>query len=188
MAVTSDILRSYHSPGEVFLGLLARGVSDRLGLVFIALAMALSFVSQLPSVTRRSREPDPELEAQIVAEAGDVRQIEGTQVPQDMIDAKYQLFLAGELMAWFFILPLVFYGLAWLGGWIARRAGGQVDGVTARMALFWALVVALPMKFLHGIVYAMQDSGTLVTLAGVPWLAVVLWNWTRNLRVAGAAE
>ena len=185
MAVSSDILRAYRQPREVFRGLLDRGVTDRLGLVFLALAMALSFVSQLPSVTRRSRTPDAELEAAIRAEAGEVRQIEGTQVPQDMVDAKFQLFIAQELMVWFFILPLLFYGIAMLGGFVARRLGAELDGVTSRVALFWALLVAVPMKLVHGVVYGVVDSGPILMLAGLPWFAVLLWAWVSNLRVAG---
>ena len=185
MAVSTDILRAYRRPREVFRDLLDRGVSDRLGLIFLALAMSLSFVSQLPSVTRRSREPDAALEAAIQAEAGDVRQIEGTQVPQDMIDAKFQLFLAQELMVWFFILPLFFYGLAQLGGLIARRFGAELTGETLRVALFWALLVAVPLKLLHGAVYGIVDTGPILMLAGLPWFAVLLWNWTSNLREAG---
>ena len=165
-----------------------RGVTDRLGLVFLALAMALSFVSQLPSISRRAREPNPELEALIRAEAGDVRQIEGTQVPQDMVDAKFQLFLAQELMVWFFILPLFFYAVALIGLWVARRLGATLDGVTARVALFWALLVAVPMKLLHGVVYAVIGAGPLLMLAGLPWFLVLVFNWVNNLRVAGWAE
>lgn len=188
MAVSSDILRSYRRPGAVFESLLDRGMTDRLSLVFLALAMALSFVSQLPSIGRRSREPNPELEALIRAEAGEVRQIEGTQVPQDMIEAKYQLFLAQELMVWFFILPLMFYGLALISLWVLRRFGARLDGVSARAALFWALLVAVPMKLIHGMVYAAVDDGVILMAAGVPWFGIFVWNWIHNLRVAGWAQ
>jgi len=186
MAVTSDIFQSYLRPVEVFRRLLDRGVNDRLGLIFLALAMGLSFVSHLPAIRRKSLEPNPELEASIIAEAGAVRQIDGVQVPQDMVDAKFENFLSGEIMVWFFVLPLIFYGLAQLGGLVVRLVQGhKLPGPVIRVAFFWALVVALPMKLLHSLVYAVTDTGPVYVWAGLPWVAVLVWNWSSNLRAAG---
>lgn len=188
MAVTTDILRSYRRPREVFAGLLSRGVSEPVGLIYLVVAMGLGFVSQLPGVQRRANLSDPALEAAIRAEAGDVRPIAGLDVPENMIDAKFQAMMSAELMIWFFILPLVFYGIAFLSRLILRLFGWQISGLATRMALFWALLVAVPLKLLHGMVYGMIGPGPALTAVGAVWFAVLLWNWSANLRQAREAE
>ncbi|MEM1274772.1 MAG: YIP1 family protein [Pseudomonadota bacterium] len=188
MAVTTDIVRSYRRPRHVFAGQLAQGSKERIALAYLALAMILGLVSQLPSVSRRANVSDPELEAAIRAEAGNVRQIEDMTVPENMIDAKFEAFLSAELMVWLFILPLIFYGLSALSVWIVRLCRGQVAGVDARLALFWALVVATPLKLLHGLVYGMIGPGAALTAVGFLWCVIFLWNWSANLREAGWAS
>ncbi len=186
MALVNDIVRSYRRPRPVFGGLLARGADDKTGLVFLLLAMALGFVSQLPGVSRRANTPDPELDAAIIAERDDVRPIEGVEVPEGLVDAKFQALMSAEIMVWFLILPLVFYGVAMLGHLAMRAFGRKPDTTASRLALFWALVVAAPLKLLHGLVLGMIGPGSSLTLVGFIWFAVLMWNWTANLRVAGA--
>ena len=77
---------------------------------------------------------------------------------------------------------------AMLGGFVARRFGATLDGPTVRVALFWALLVAVPMKLVHGAVYGVVAGGPILMLAGLPWFAVLLWAWVSNLQVAGWAE
>ena len=185
MALVNDIVRSYRRPRPVFGGLLARGADDKLGLVFLLIAMGLGFVSQLPGVSRRANTPDPELDAAMIAERDDVRPIEGVEVPEGLVEAKFQAFMSAELMVWFLILPLVFYGVAMLGHLVAKLFGGRPDTTASRLALFWALLVAAPLKLLHGLVFGMIGPGPSLTLVGVLWFAVLMWNWTMNLRVAG---
>jgi len=189
MALVNDIARSYRRPGSVFDGLLSRGADDKTGLVFLLLAMALGFVSQLPGVSRRANTPDPELDAAIFAEREDVRPIEGVEVPEALVDAKFQLFLSSELTIWFLILPLAFYGLAMLGHLALRALGLRPDSTHSRLALFWALVVAVPLKLLHGLVLGMIGPGPSLTLVGFLWFALLVWIWGVNLRVvAGTAK
>jgi hypothetical protein len=185
MALVPDIVGSYRRPRPVFSGLLARGADDKTGLMFLMLAMAMGFVSQLPGVSRRANLPDPELEAAIAAERNEVRPIEGVEVPAGMIDAKFDALLSAEIMVWFLILPLVFYGVAMVGHLVARMLGGKPDGTASRLALFWALVVAVPMKLFHGLVFGMIGPGPALSLVGFLWFAVLMWNWSMNLRVAG---
>jgi len=54
------------------------------------------------------------------------------------------------------------------------------------LALFWALLVATPLKLLHGLVLGLIGSGPGLTLVGALWFALLMWNWTINLRVASA--
>ncbi|MBF9042039.1 hypothetical protein HKCCE4037_01765 [Rhodobacterales bacterium HKCCE4037] len=185
MALVNDIAGAYRRPRPVFAGLLARGVDDKTGLVFLLLAMGLGFLSQLPGVSRRANLPDPELDAAILAERADVRPIEGVEVPDALVDAKFSAFLSAEIMVWFLILPLVFYGVAMVGHLVVRLLGGRPDGTASRLALFWALLVAVPLKLLHGLTFGMLGPGIEVTLVGVLWFAILMWNWSMNLRVAG---
>lgn len=187
MAVTTDILKSYRKPRDVFAGLLGRGVSDRSNLIYLVLAMGLGFVSQLPGVQRRASLPAPELEAAIRAEAADVRPIEGLDVPANMVDAKFQALMSAELMVWFFILPLVFYGLAALVRLGLSVIGWKINGEAARLALFWALLVAVPLKLLHGLVYGVLGPGPALTAVGAIWFGILIWNYTVNLSEARKA-
>ncbi len=185
MALVTDIVGSYRRPRPVFSGLLARGADDKTGLVFLLLAMALGFVSQLPGVSRRANLPDPVLEAAISAERDDVRPIEGVEVPEAMVDAKFSALMSAEIMVWFLILPLVFYGVAMLGHVVAKLFGGAPDTTASRLALFWALLVAVPLKLFHGLVFGMIGPGPALTAVGFLWFVVLMWNWSMNLRVAG---
>ncbi len=185
MALVNDITGSYRRPRSVFAGLLARGADDKTGLVFLLLAMALGFVSELPGVSRDANLPNPELEAAIAAERDDVRPIEGVEVPEAMVDAKFSALLSAEIMVWFLILPLVFYGVAMVGHLVAKLFGGKPDTTASRLALFWALVVAVPLKLFHGLVGGMIGPGPALTAVGFLWFALLMWNWSMNLRVAG---
>lgn len=184
MAVTGDIFASYLRPRRVFARLLARGVNDRIGIAYLLLAMGLGFVSQLPWITRRANLSDPEMEAAIRAEAGDVRQIEALDVPENMIDAKFEALLSAELFIWFFILPLFFYGLAAISQLVLRLFGRRPEGIDVRMALFWALLVATPLKLLHGLMAGMLGEGPALSLIGFVWVVVFVWVWGGNLSEA----
>lgn len=186
MPLVNDIVHSYRRPRVVFGGLLVRGADEKTGLVFLLLAMALGFVSQLPGVARRANTPDAELDAAIIEERDDVRPIEGVEVPDALVDAKFQALVSAEIMIWFLILPLVFYGVAMLGHVVMRALGRRPNTVASRLALFWALVVAAPLKLFHGLVFGMIGPGPALTIAGFLWFAVLMWVWTANLRVASA--
>ncbi|MEM1341498.1 MAG: hypothetical protein AAGF68_04210 [Pseudomonadota bacterium] len=185
MAVTTEIFASYLRPGRVFSRILARNLTEAQTFMYLMAAMLLGFVSQLPYVSRRANLPNPEMEAAILAEAGEVRQIEAVEVPQDMVDAKFEAFMSAEIVIWFFILPLFFYGLAGLSQLAFRLLKRQVRGVDLRMALFWALLVATPLKLAHGLFAGMIGPGPALTLVGFVWLLVFLWVWSGNLREVG---
>lgn len=188
MAVTTEIFASYVRPRRVFGDLLKRGVTEPQALIYLLTAMALGFVSQLPYASRRANQPDPALEEAIRAEAGDVRQIESLEVPQDMIDAKFQAFLSAEVTIWFFILPLFFYALSGLSFLALRLLKRSFRGVELRMALFWALLAATPLKLLHGLFLGFVGPGPALTWVGVAWCVALLWVWISNLREVGWGE
>lgn len=188
MAVTTDIFASYVRPRQVFGRILSRGVTEAQAFVFLLVAMLLGFVSQLPYASRRANTSDPELEAALRADAADVRQIEALQVPQNMVDAKFEFFLSSEVTIWFFLLPLFFYAVAGLSYLVLRGLGRSFQGVELRMALFWALLVVTPLKLLHGLFLGFVGEGPMLTIVGFAWFAALIWVWFSNLREVGWSD
>lgn len=97
-------------------------------------------------------------------------------VPADVPPAA---FLAAQLVAHLFFLPLALYGLAALSRLGARLFGGRGNWRAARAALFWALLLAIPPMLLAEA--AVTLAGLRGTLAGAalttaPWFAY-LWFW-----------
>jgi hypothetical protein len=151
MAVTTDILRSWRAPRQVFRQHLRGPVREERALIFVMLACLLVFVGQWPAAARRAAlDPDgAPLDAQIGA----------------------------ALMGWLFIAPLVFYGLAALSRLVAALLGGAGTWYTARMALFWSLLAVSPVWLLHGLVAGLIGPGPAMTLVGFVLLAGFALQW-----------
>ncbi|MEM9912912.1 MAG: YIP1 family protein [Pseudomonadota bacterium] len=185
MPVTTDILASYRRPRSVMARLLSGGADDRVAFAYLTAGLMIGFISQLPGLMRQANEPNPEFEAAIRAEAGDVRPIESVAVPADIVDAKFEALMSGALMAWIFILPLLFYGVAALSLPILRAMGAKIDGLGARLALFWAFLAAIPLKLFQGLVAGFIGPGPVLIAAWLIWLLVFVWFWASNLKEAG---
>ena len=188
MPVTTDIAASYWRPGRVFAQKLAAGVDDRLAFAYLALGSVLGFVSQLPRLRREASQSNPDFEAAIRAEAGDVRPIESVGVPADMVEAKFEALMASALMGWIFILPLILYALAGLSTLFAKMLGGRLTGLHARFALFWAFLVATPLLLLQGLVAGFVGPGPALDGVGLIWLVCLVLFWGTNMRAAARAE
>jgi len=91
--------------------------------------------------------------------------------------------LAGRLFAALFLFPLLLYALAALQRLVARAFGGRGTYYTARVTLFWAVIVALPLVLAEGLVSALVPAlppraGAM--LGGIASLAAglgFLWIW-----------
>lgn len=185
MPVTTDIVASYKGPRRVMAEKLARGVEERLALAYLAAGALLGFVAQLPRLRREALTPNAEFEQAILAERGDVRQIEATQVPEDLIAAKFEALVSGAIFAWVFILPLLFYAIAAISGFVVNRLGGQATGLSTRLALFWAFLAASPLMLFQGLVAGLIGQGAALSAVTTLWLGVFLWFWISNMREAG---
>ncbi|TNF63338.1 MAG: YIP1 family protein [Rhodobacteraceae bacterium] len=185
MPVTADILATYRGPARVLADKLARGVQDPVALVYLAAGAILGFVAQLPRLRREALLPNPEFERAILAERGEVRQIEAVGVPQDLVAAKFEALVSGALFAWVFVMPLLFYLIAALSAFVMRRLGGRPSGLAARLALFWSFLAASPLLLLQGLGAGLIGPGPAVTGLSVLWLAVFLWFWIASMREAG---
>lgn len=157
MALTLDILASYRRPGPVLRRRLdgpGDGRGEARALITLMLACALIFVGQWPVLSRQAFL---------------------TEQPLDML-------LAASLLAWLFIMPLVFYGLAALSHLIARPLGGRATWTEARMALFWGLLAASPLWLLWGLVSGFIGPGIARDLTGLAALLAFVIIWIAGLR------
>ncbi|MEM7733788.1 MAG: YIP1 family protein [Pseudomonadota bacterium] len=184
MSVTLDIVATYRRPGRVMASILDRGADHRVAFAYLAVGTVLGFVAQLPRLTRLAREPNPELEAAIVAEAGQVRQIDGVQVPQDMVDAKFEALMSGTLMGWIFVMPLILYALAGVSLLAVRLIRGRMTGAQSCVVLFWAFLAAAPVFLLQGLIAGFIGPGPGLNAVFLVWFTLFIWFWFSGIRAA----
>ena len=149
MGVTTNIVATYRGPSRVMNRLLAMGRREDRVLAYLMGGCFLVFVSQLPNLARQAHLTGDDLDTQ----------------------------MAGALMAWIFIAPLLFYGLAALARGIGYIFGGRGTAFGARLALFWALLASTPVLLLYGLTAGFVGPGPALQAVGVLWCAVFVWFW-----------
>lgn len=157
MPVSTDIVRSYRSPGAVMRRHLAAGQREDRAIAILMGACALIFVAQWPRLQREATlNPDaPPLDAQ----------------------------LGGALLGWIFIAPLLAYGLAAAVHLVARLLGGSKGTwYTARLGLFWTMLATAPLLLLHGLVAGFIGPGLELTIIGVIFMVAFFGIWFAALR------
>lgn len=170
MAVTTDILKTWRRPGAVFRPRLATATEGG-ALAILMGACFLFFVAQWPGLSRQAHL------ARIAAEEA------GT--PMDQVP-ELQALMGINLFVLLFMVPLIFYAIAWLSVPVLRLFGRTVAPLSARMALFWALLATAPLMLFQGLVAGFVGPGTALTAVGVAVLLAFLWLWQRLLREAMA--
>ena len=155
MALVPDIAATYRRPVRVQGEKIATGRED-LALVYLALACGLIFVGQWPRLAREAYLTGAELEPMI----------------------------GGALMAWVFLMPVVLYALGWLVALAFRAVGRPVGAFGSRMALFWALVAALPLWLLHALTAAMVGPGPALGAVGALAFGAFAAFWIAGLVAA----
>ena len=158
MALLPDILATYRAPVRVQRAKIATG-SERLALAYLSIACGLIFVGQWPVQARTAH----------------------------LTGADLQTLLGGSLLAWVFVAPLLFYGLALVVHWLSRLARRPVAPFASRMALFWALMAAVPLWLLNGLTAALVGQGPALVLVGLLGLGAFVLFWIAGLRAAGGA-
>ncbi|QDY69221.1 YIP1 family protein [Qingshengfaniella alkalisoli] len=154
MSVTRDIVASYRAPRRVMRRLLAAGQREDRALVTLLLACGLIFVAQLPRLSR-----------------------EATLNPDVPFDAR----VGAALLAWGVFMPLICYGIAAISHLVARALGGKGSWFTARIALFWSMLVATPVWLLHGLTAGFIGPGPELTFVGLVLAAVFCIVWLASL-------
>lgn len=159
MAVSIEILRSWRNPRAALRRQLASGATEGRALAYLMGACGLIFVAQWPRLAR-----------------------EAELAPEVPLDAR----LAGALLAIVFVLPLVFYGVAALSHLVARLFGGRGSWFGARLALFWTLLVTVPLFLLRGMVAGMIGPGPALVATETVVVAGFLIHWLLALAEAEA--
>ena len=149
MSISRNIVATYRGPGAVIRRLLELGPREDRALAYVMAACALFFVAQLPRLSREAHLTGQEL---------------------DML-------MGGSLMAWIFIAPLLFYGIAFLARLVGRVLGGKGTGYGARLALFWALLASSPLLLLHGLTAGFVGPGIEMQGVGLVWFCAFMWFW-----------
>jgi len=154
MAVTSDIIASWHSPRRVMQAHLTRGRSEPWVFSLLVTFLLIVFVSQWPGASRASfYQPEVPIAQRLIATA---------------------LGLMATIPFW--------YLLAAVGHLIAKALGGQGDYYGGRLALFWSLVAIGPAMLLQGLVAGLIGPGPALTLVSSIAGLAFLGFWFVNLK------
>lgn len=160
MSVVLDILRTWRTPRQVQRRRLSAAPREDRALAVLMAACALNFVAQWPRLAREAH-----------LEEG----------------AALDVLMGGALLGWLFIAPLAFYAIAFLTRMALKFAGVRLTGFQSRMALFWALLAAVPAWLLNGLVAGLAGPGPALTLVGLVAFAAFVVFWMAGLTGAAAS-
>ena len=149
MSVVADILASYKGPAKVMRRLCSMGPREDRAIALLMAGCVIIFVAQWPRLARQAHLAGEELNP----------------------------LLGGALLGWLFIMPLVFYAIAFLVQAGYRLFGNKGQAWGQRLALFWAVLATAPLLLLFGLVEGFLGEGWPKTLVGAVWLAAFIWFW-----------
>ncbi|OJI94811.1 hypothetical protein LY10_01330 [Planktotalea frisia] len=153
MPATTDIVATYKGPRRAFARILSTGQREDRALMILMVGCTIAFVARWPVLARQAH-------------------LEGIEL---------NMLLGGTLMAWLFIAPLVFYGLAALTHLLAKLVRGKGDWYGARIALFWSFLAASPLLLLNGLIEGFVGPGPGLQIVGFLWFAIFIWFWLSGL-------
>lgn len=155
MSVTNDIFATYRGPARVLRRRIEASQGEAGALMTLMVACIIIFVSQWPWLS---------LQAQIDPSRGVSERI------------------AYALFAWVFIWPLAFYVIA-LATYVLLRVFKSVStAFEHRMALFWALMAAVPLWLLWGMMRGIIGETPAVDIVGFAAFAAFVIFWSTGLR------
>lgn len=155
MSVSRDIVASWRRPRQVLRSMLNHGRREDRAIAFVMIACFLMFVGQWPKLSREAfLDPSVPLQAR----------------------------LAITFFSMMMVMPLMLYVFAGISHLVAKLFRGRGTFYSARLALFWSLLVTAPLFLLNGLVAGFIGQGSasdatgLVTLLGflVIWLACLI--------------
>ncbi|MCV2876891.1 YIP1 family protein [Rhodobacteraceae bacterium XHP0102] len=150
MSVTRDIVASWRSPRAVIRAMLDRGRREDRAIAFVMIACFLLFVAQWPSLSR-----------------------EAFLDPSVPLQARLSITFFSMMM----VMPLMLYILAALSHVLAKITRGRGSFYSARLALFWSLLVTSPLFLLYGLVAGFIGQGPAMTAMGVVTLLGFFAIW-----------
>ena len=155
MSVSRDIVASWRRPRQVLRSMLNHGRREDRAIAFVMIACFLMFVGQWPKLSREAfLDPSVPLQAR----------------------------LAITFFSMMMVMPLMLYVFAGILHLVAKLFRGRGTFYSARLALFWSLLVTAPLFLVNGLVAGFIGQGSasdatgLVTLLGflVIWLACLI--------------
>lgn len=157
MSLGRDILTAYLQPRVVYRAKRDQpGMREGVALAYLILACLVMLAARLPDI--------PPL-------AGPERPLAGL--------------LAANLVGFLILGPLLLYLVAGISHLVLRTAGGRGDGLSSRLALFWAIMVSTPAVLAAAVLRQSFPASPLVAqLADAVTFGVFLWQWVRCLQEA----
>lgn len=153
MALTSDIVESWHSPRRVVRRLRGAGRSEPFVFTFLFVFLLLAIVSAAPVLAREAA-------------------LDHGPVAPRLLGAVY-----GAVIA----VPIL-YALAALFHLVARLMGGTGSYYDGRLALFWALACSTPGMLFLGLVRSFVGDGPAVTGMGLALFVAFITLYSLMLR------
>lgn len=150
MSVAVDIVRAWRAPRQAMHRQLADGVREDRALIYVIAACLLIFIAQFPRLWRDSVQ-NPEL--------------------------SFDMRVGATMLGWVFLAPLALYIIAALSHVLAKPFGGQGTWFSARLALFWSLLVAAPIWLLNGFVSVLAGQGLIANIFAATALLVFILVW-----------
>ena len=159
MSIAGEILRAYKGPRTSMKRRLDEHPGEERLLVILVVAILLFFVARIPNLLAS-------------ADAQATEEISNTAI------------FVTNLVASFFFAPLLFYGVASVSRVVSRLFGGGGDGYSARLALFWALLVVAPLSLLSTIIQTVFPVQWLSTGLSFTMFLLFAFVWGSCLSVA----
>lgn len=160
MSVSRDMIRTWVRPRQVMRAMLAHGRREDRAIAFAMLACFLLFVGQWPRLSREAfLDPSVPLQAR----------------------------LSITFFAMMMVMPLLLYLVAGVTHLLAKVFGGRGSHYSARLALFWTLLVTAPLFMLYGLVGGFIGQGPALTATGSLTLLGFFVIWFACLREAETA-
>ena len=146
MSVSRDIVASWRRPRQVLRSMLNHGRREDRAIAFVMIACFLMFVGQWPKLSREAfLDPSVPLQAR----------------------------LAITFFSMMMVMPLMLYVFAGISHLVAKLFRGRGTFYSARLALFWSLLVTAPLFLLNGLVAGVYRAGACVGCHGfgdIAWL------------------
>ncbi len=159
MSIAGEILRAYKGPRASMQRRLDERPGEERLLIFLIVAILLFFVARIPNLLAS-------------ASAQDSEEISSTGI------------IVTNLVASFFFAPLLFYAVASISRIVSKIFSGNGNGYSARLALFWALLVVSPFALLSTILQSLFPVLWLATALPVGMFLLFAFVWGACLSVA----
>lgn len=163
-SLTGAIARAWVHPRAAMARQVEEGLSEPRALFHLMLASGLLFVASLPAAVasaRRLTVEDP---------------VSGT--------------VAAHIFGYFFVAPLLAYGVAALAHLCVRAFGGHAPFLAARSALFWSVLVVAPavlaVTALEALALPLLGGAALPLVRVLGYLGVAFWVWVFAASLAEA--